>query len=861
MPNSVSNNPLALASVLRLLVLLLLIELASAFSPPLYALQGLANYAPLHTGLEVLAIVVSALVFATGWVVYQKEASGNLMLLACCFLGVAMLDLMHALSYAGMPDWVTPSSPEKAINFWLAARCFAAMAMVGVVCLPNWALDRGHYRWMMLGTVLCAVALVCWVVLAHPGWIPRTFIEGQGLTPFKKNCEYVLATVYAVLAWRFFRKAGASNVYDVAGLFGAAATMAMSEVFFTLYADVTDIFNFLGHIYKIVAYGLVYKAVFMNSVELPYQRLYQSNRALKASEAKFHAIINESPVAYMLYDARQRVRYLNRAFIATFGYTEADLFHLRDWWDKALPDREYQQRCIGYWQQHLEQAGLGNAPFLPMETDVVCKDGAKRTILINVVSLGDNLAGHQVMILQDITERVEAMQVIWNQAHLDPLTELPNRTSFLGTLAQEMAKARKTGRRVALMFIDLDRFKDVNDTLGHFMGDILLREAGRRLREIASQGFTLARLGGDEFTVIVGGLDNQDSQGRMEQVAQSIMACLSSPFNLGDDTVYLSASIGIALYPDDAKKSEELLKNADQAMYEAKKQGRDCFSFFTKDMQQSAQIRMRLLNELHGALDKQQLMVYYQPIVELATRKICKAEALLRWQHPELGWVSPARFVPLAEETGMIVGIGDWVFRCAARQVAIWRQRFDPLFQISVNKSPLQFGKTSYAPDHWLRYLQQLGLPGQSIVAEITEGLLLDATHQVGEHLRVFQEGGIQVALDDFGTGYSSLAYLKKFPIDYLKIDQSFVSHLQADSSDMALCEAIIIMAHKLGIKVIAEGIETPAQYELLVSAGCDYGQGYLFSRPIPADAFSELLTMQNKRDPEMQAVEVSLVK
>jgi len=858
MPNSFPNNPLALASVLRLLVLLLLIQLASAFSPPLYALQGLANYAPLHTAVEVLAIVVSALVFATGWVVYQKEASGNLMLLACCFLGVAMLDLMHALSYTGMPDWVTPSSPEKAINFWLAARAFAAMAMLSVAFLPNWALDRGHYRWSMLGTVLSAVGLVCWVVLSHPAWIPHTFIEGQGLTPFKKNCEYGLALIYAVLALRFFRKAGARHVYDVAGLFGAAAAMAMSEVFFTLYADVTDIFNFLGHVYKIVAYGLVYKAVFMNSVELPYQRLYQSNLALKASEAKFHAIINESPVAYVLYDARQRIRYLNRAFVATFGYTETDLNHLRDWWDKALPERDYQQRCIGHWQQHLEQAVFGKGPFLPMETDVLCKDGAKRTVLINVALLGDNLAGHQVMILQDITERVEAMQVIWNQAHLDPLTELPNRTSFLGTLAQEMAKARKTGRRMALMFIDLDRFKDVNDTLGHFMGDILLREAGQRLREIASERLTLARLGGDEFTVTVGGLDNQAC---IEPLAQSILACLSSPFKLGDDTVYLSASIGIALYPDDAQKSEELLKNADQAMYEAKKQGRDCFSFFTKDMQQSAQNRMRLLNELHGALDKQQLMVYYQPIVDLATQKICKAEALLRWEHPELGRVSPAQFIPLAEETGMIVGIGDWVFRNAARQVGVWRQRFDPLFQISVNKSPVQFGKTSYARDHWLQYLQQLGLPGQSIVAEITEGLLLDATHQVGEHLRVFREGGIQVALDDFGTGYSSLAYLKKFPIDYLKIDQSFVSHLQADSSDMALCEAIIIMAHKLGIKVIAEGIETPAQYSLLVNAGCDYGQGYLFSRPVPADAFSELLLRQNRLEPEQRADDFLLAK
>lgn len=842
MSNYKINNALGLRPVTQLMGLLLLIQVVSVFSPPLYTLRGMANYAPLHTVLEVSAIVVSCLVFATGWVVYQKEGSGNMMLLACCFLGVALLDLMHTLSYAGMPDWITVSSPEKAINFWLAARLAAALAMLSVACLPNRDLNNAGSRWLILAATVCLVAMACWIGLGHQNWMPHTFIEGEGLTAFKKNCEYLLSSVYALLAFRFFRKADTRHFYDVAGLFGASATMAMSEVFFTLYADVTDIFNLLGHIYKVIAYGLVYKAVFMNSVELPYQRLYQSNQALQASEAKFHAIIDESPVAYVLYDERQCVRYLNRAFIATFGYTEADLIHLQDWWDKAFPDPDYQRSSIDNWRQHLRQALSGKDTFLPMELDVICANGAKRTVLLNVALLGDDWCGHQVMILQDITERIESMQVIWRQAHLDPLTELPNRTLFLNTLAQEMVKARRNGQRMALLFIDIDRFKEVNDTLGHFMGDILLREAGQRLRTIVAEGLTLARLGGDEFTVIAAGQNNKDC---IETLAQNILACLSNPFNLANDTVYLSASIGIAFYPDDAKSSEELLKNADQAMYEAKKQGRDRFSFFSKDMQQTAQNRMRLLNELHGALDKQQLMVYYQPIVDLATQKICKAEALLRWRHPELGMVSPAQFIPLAEETGIIVGIGDWVFRSAARQVGIWRKQFDPMFQISVNKSPVQFSKASYDREHWLQYLRQLDLPGQSIVAEITEGLLLDATHQVGEHLRVFQEGGIQVALDDFGTGYSSLAYLKKFPIDYLKIDQSFVSHLQADSSDMALCEAIIVMAHKLGIKVIAEGIETSEQYELLAGAGCDYGQGYLFSRPVPAAEFAELLSRQ----------------
>ena len=301
---------------------------------------------------------------------------------------------------------------------------------------------------------------------------------------------------------------------------------------------------------------------------------------------------------------------------------------------------------------------------------------------------------------------------------------------------------------------------------------------------------------------------------------------------------YISFSIGIALYPDDASNLEDLLKKADQAMYAAKQQGRNRSCYFTPAMQQAAEIRLRLVNDLHGALANHQFWVAYQPIVELATGHIHKAEALLRWQHPTLGLISPAEFIPVAEDTGMIIDIGEWVFHQAVKQVEKWRAQGQPLFQISVNKSPVQFGDSH---TDWFKYLQRLGLPGTCIVVEITEGLLLDVSPLVAEKLLAFRDTGMQVSLDDFGTGYSSLSFLKKFHIDYLKIDQNFVSNLTVDSTDLALCEAIILMAHKLGIKVIAEGIETAAQRDLLLLAGCDYGQGYLFSKPVSAEEFEKL--------------------
>ena len=450
--------------------------------------------------------------------------------------------------------------------------------------------------------------------------------------------------------------------------------------------------------------------------------------------------------------------------------------------------------------------------------------------------------------IRDITHEKESDDLIWKQANFDALTGLPNRQMFHDRLAQEIKKADRDELKIALLFIDLDKFKEVNDTLGHSLGDIMLVETAHRIGECVRETDTVARLGGDEFTIILPELDDSSYVGR---VAENILQKLVEPFDLANETAYISASIGITLYPDDATGIEHLLKNADQAMYAAKDKGRNRFDYFTPSMQQAAQTRLKLINELRSALAAGQFMVYYQPIVELATGRIHKAEALIRWQHPKLGLVSPAQFIPLAEETGLIIGIGDWVFRQSARQVKRWRALQNPefqisvnmsAFQISVNMSPTQFRSADSPYKTWFIYLRELDLPGQSINIEITEGLLLDAGPEVTGKLLEFRDAGIQVAIDDFGTGYSSLAYLKKFSIDYLKIDQSFVQNLASDPDDMALSEAIIVMAHKLGLKVIAEGVETEEQRKLLADAGCDYAQGYLFSRPVPAEEFEKFL-------------------
>lgn len=458
-------------------------------------------------------------------------------------------------------------------------------------------------------------------------------------------------------------------------------------------------------------------------------------------------------------------------------------------------------------------------------------------LALNTIYNPDGTPFRRVILFSDITDKKQSEEIIWHQANFDQLTQLPNRRMFLDHLEQEIKMSARHQQLLALLFLDLDLFKEVNDTLGHDMGDRLLKQAAQRLRSCVRETDIVARLGGDEFTIILSNIDNTES---IERIAQEILKSLAEPFLLGVETAYISTSIGITLYPDDAKEADVLLKNADQAMYAAKRLGRNRFNYFTASMQEAAKSRMRLINDLHLAIDEQQFLLCYQPIVDLRSGQITKAEALIRWQHPVRGVIAPDEFISVAEDTGMIVDIGNWVFREVAKQVTLWRSQLGIDVQISINKSPIQFRDEHTTVHEWVAHLQSLGLTGSAINIEITEGLLLEASHTVRAKLLSLRDAGIQVSLDDFGTGYSSLAYLKKFDIDYVKIDRSFTRHLTADSNEFALCEAIIVMAHKLNMNVVAEGVETEEQRSLLAAAGCDYAQGYLYSEPLNAGEFAQ---------------------
>ncbi len=561
----------------------------------------------------------------------------------------------------------------------------------------------------------------------------------------------------------------------------------------------------------------------------------EKRRQSLEKELKLAALVfQHSSQSMMVTDEHNRVIFVNQSYIDTTGYSLEEVkgkfpkvansgrhtkLFFREIWQELNRHQYWQGRI---WSRRK------NGEIYP------------EWLTVNVVLDESDMPYRYVATLSDISDKVRSEETIWKQANFDMLTGLSNRYRMYRQLNDEIRLDEAEKTNLCVLYIDLDQFKEVNDTLGHQAGDQLLIEVAARI-SAAVPPVTIARLGGDEFTVI---LTEQNNVEAVAHIAQGIIDKLSEPFHLSEDqrSIYISASIGIAFYPADAKDAGDLLKKAEQAMYLAKNTGRNRLNFYTSGLQEKAQKRLDLLRDLREALLRQQFVLNFQPIVDMPTGNIIKAEALVRWNHPVRGLISPAEFIPLAEETGLIIALGDWVFKEAAKYTKRWVDAGQPDFQVSVNMSPVQFKHEATNIGVWLDYLRQLDLSGKNLVIEITEGLLLDVTPAISDKLLTFRDAGFQISMDDFGTGYSALSYLKKFDIDYLKIDQSFVRDITTDASDAALVEAIIVMAHKLGLKVIAEGVETVQQHDLLLTCECDFGQGYWYAKPLAVPEFENLI-------------------
>lgn len=816
---------------------------------------------------------------------------------------------------------------------------------------------------MLLAVSLGFTLLVYWAILFHESALPATFIAGKGLTPFKIGSEYFIIFLHLLTVGAFLAGARKPRPDHVVYLSFAVAILALSELCFTLYSSVTDIFNLLGHVYKVLAYVFIYRAVFVSSVQEPYKRLRQSERHVWQEKERAQVTLKSIGDGVITTDEKGSIEYLNPVAEKLTGWGRAEALGMplsrvfnainehsravvenpvgeclrsgevvaianhtilirRDGTEMSIEDtvapiRDRDGVCIGAVlvfhdvterakirserrqlssileatpdfvsistldgrRVYMNQAGkrmLGlpgeeDVTGLPMlqaypqwiwgfmtneavsiaiekgmwegESTLLSRDGTEIPVSQVIIAHkgADGQEGFLSTIARDIGERKRFEAQLLHQSNHDALSGLPNRLLFHDRLGQALAQACYTEHLIAVMLLDLNRFKIINDTLGHDLGDLLLKEAALRLASCMRGGDTIARWGGDEFAFLLPNLEHPEEAA---EVAAGILKVLSQPFLIADKEIFVSASVGITLYPTDGQTREGLLQNAEVAMYRAKEHGESAYQFFTGDMNVRAFERLALENSLRKALERSELVLYYQPQVDLETGKISGMEALLRWQHPELGLVSPAQFIPLAEETGLIVPIGAWVLREACRQNKAWQDAGMARMRVSVNLSARQFQQQDIV-EMTASALRESGLTADCLELELTESYIMQNPEAAIRTLRLLEKMGVFLSVDDFGTGYSSLSYLRRFPIDCLKIDRSFVQDIPGSADAAAIVSAIVAMASSLKLEIVAEGVETQDQLDYLKQLRCDRMQGFLFSRPIPANELEKLVKNQ----------------
>jgi len=824
-------------------LLAVLALIAGMNAPPFSSLaQGHTSMLSVHLLLELFAVIIAMLVVVVSWHTFDAQDARSANVLIAGFLIVAVCDVVHALTYDGMPDLLAPSSTPRAIFFWLMGRTFEVitLGLVAVQWVPRWSRGFG------LAVGLLTSSALVWIGSYEMALFPVTFVKGQGVTAFKADYEYVLCLANMVVALVFWRRAQHSAQHSAQPrdyvLALSSFVMGVGEIMFTAYVAPSDFQNVFGHTYKVAAYALLYWATFVTSVRAPFEDVVRSEGRLRESEERIRSLSNNIPksmVFQMALEPDGTLHYLHVSESAQqlYGLAAQDLVQ-----DRTLLDRLMDPQDVA----RLAEVTRHSAELLePLDMSFAVRPDRAALRWIHISSAPRRATGGRIIwdgVHTDITERKRAEDEIARLGFYDSLTGLPNRRLLMDRLGQVLQASQRSGHCGALLFLDLDNFKDFNDTLGHDMGDELLKQVASRLVGCIRGRDTVSRFGGDEFVVILDDLSTDMGEAATEarSVAEKFLNRLREPFKLGKEHRFITLSIGISLFGDRPTSIDEMMKSADLAMYRAKAAGRNALRFFDPEMQTAVTERAALESDLRLALQDGQFVLHYQPLVE-GEHTIC-VEALVRWQHPQRGLIPPTKFIPLAEETGLIVPLGQWILEAASQQLVQWagNAATDHL-KIAVNVSARQFRQPDFA-EQTLATLERTGARPSRLKIELTESLLVDDMDAVVEKMVALQVRGVTFALDDFGTGYSSLSYLKRLPLSALKIDQSFVRDILIDTNDAAIARTIIALGQSLGLDVIAEGVETEGQHDFLLRHGCHIFQGYLFCKPLPVAELEQFL-------------------
>lgn len=942
MPNLVSGTaakpPLRYSPIIWVVAMTAAL-LASLLLPHGRLLPQAQDYLAVHTVLEFASMAVSFMVFALAWNLRHEALSNHRILLGVSFLGIGLIDMAHTLSFVGMPDFITPNTIEKAINFWIVARVMAAMALLAVALLPA-ATWKTAQSYTFLSITAAVTAGVWFVGFTQADHLPRTFIAGSGLTPFKVSTEYICTALYLLAAVLIYRRSLQSGQRDWQWLAAAAWVQGLAEVYFTLYADVTDAFNLLGHVYKAIGYFMVYRAVFVEGVRAPLRELEFERRRLAT-------VLATIPDLIWLKDAQGVYVSCNPAFERFFGTKENAIVGRTDFdfVDAALAEsfREHDQHAMQAGKPIANEEWLvfkadgyrglfetTKAPMVNRQGETVgvlgisrditereksreklmtsasvfthAREGIMITDAVGTITdvneaftritgynraevLGKNprllSSGRQgkdyysamwsaltanghwtsevwnrrkngeifaelqtisavrdahgnveqyVSLFSDISAFKEHEHKLEHIAHYDPLTNLPNRVLLADRLHQAMVQRR--GQELAVAFLDLDGFKSINDQYGHEAGDHLLVELSKLMKQELREGDTLARLGGDEFVAVLIGLS--DSASSLPLLNRLLTAASKSVQWEGKD-LKVSASLGVTFYPQSEEvDGEQMLRQADQAMYQAKLAGKNRFHVFDDAQDRNMRGHHESLERIRRAIARDEFVLYYQPKVNMRSGKVIGAEALIRWRHPERGLLAPGLFLPVIENHALAIDLGRWVMKTAIGQLNAWKHAgLDLPVSVNVGADELQQADFLEQLQNCLRHFPDVD--PRNLELEVLETSALKDFEGVSQVIADCAAIGVEFSLDDFGTGYSSLTYLKRLPVAMLKIDQSFVRGMLDDAEDLAILEGVIGLAKAFHRKVIAEGVETIAHGTRLLELGCDLAQGYGIARPMPA--------------------------
>ncbi|HDZ08358.1 hypothetical protein LCGC14_0023140 [marine sediment metagenome] len=780
-------------------------------------------YVAFHAAIELFSVVVAACIFIVGWHMLDVSRPRASVLLACGFLAVAMFDAAHLLSSQGMPDFITANSLQKSNLFWLFARVTAVAALLVYVLSPRQVLTSSRpSRYRYLTVTLILIVMVGGLTLFYPRILPSLFAVDTGFTVFGILMELLVVALMLTALLVTWNRTRQKMVQRQPSLMLSVLLMAIGESFFLVNGYGQELNAVVGHVYKALAFIYLYRAVFMDSVRLPVDRLLEAHRAVKSYARQNDELLAHAPDAIVGVNQRGQIVFINHQLEEMFGYHRNELVGAPVEMLLPISTRErHTQLREGY---QLSPVGR------PMSTTKGLagrhKDG--REIPVDI-ALGSHEAenGTQVTaFIRDVSDRQRMENEMRHRATHDVLTGLPNRALMQDRLDLAMIHARRYHGGCALLMVDLDNFKEVNDGWGHSMGDRVLVMAAKRITRALREGDSVARFGGDEFVVLVTGRQAPEA---VKAIADKIMTPLKNAFIIGPQQFHISASIGIACFPQHAQDAETLLSNADIAMYRAKLMGRSAVCMFDESMGLHQQESQKLRTWLNEAMLERQMQLYYQPQYSVSDGAIVGFEALLRWHHPDLGWISPDVFIPVAEASGLIMPLTDWVLETAAEQIRIWSDLGLPT-RISVNVSALHFRQHNVLLATVRKIVQSHGIQPNLLGLEITETALMDESDMVVSTLRQLVALGVHMSIDDFGTGYSSLASLQLFPLHTLKIDGSFMHDLHDNTRSAALVSGLINLAKSLDLEVMAECVETAEQLEILRLSRCDVIQGWLMN-------------------------------